>query len=62
MSFIIRFLRDQDQFSMPISHSYKGNTVYGTICGGLVSLIASTFFMLFFSSQLYTWISNPTWS
>ena len=39
--------------------NYRGNSGFGTILGGTLSLITSIFFIAFISVQMYAWIFTP---
>ena len=56
------FLKRQDQLGSGVSLNYRGTSAYGTIYGGVCSLIATSFITLFTVIQLYSWIFHPSYS
>ena len=56
------FLKRQDQLGSGVSLNYRGTSAYGTIYGGVCSLIATLFFTFFTVIQLYAWIFQPSYS
>ena len=42
--------------------NYRGEARYGTICGGVISLITFFFFAIFVLLQLYTWMFKPNFN
>ena len=42
--------------------NYRGEPRYGTITGGVVSLITLLFFTIFVFLQLYTWMFKPNYN
>ena len=56
------FLKRQDQLGSGVSLNYRGTSAYGTIYGGVCSLIATLFFTFFTTIQLYAWIFKPQYS
>ena len=53
------FLRKQDQLGTGVSLNYRGDTVSTTNLGGLCSLIATSFFTLYFFTAIYAWAFHP---
>ena len=55
-----RFLRSTDAFGLPIMQNMHGATTIGTILGGIITIVWSTFFFVFIAAQLYIWVVQPT--
>ena len=49
------YLKDQDKLGSPVYFNYKGSAGFGTITGGVCSIIVNIFFALFVFIQLYAW-------
>ena len=52
MSACVRFCRRQDVLGSNVNFHYKGEAAYGTVCGGILSFIATTFFAVFTLAQI----------
>ena len=56
------FFRRQDKLGSGVKINYKGNAGYGTILGGIFSLLVSLFFTVFISAQVYGWLFEPSYN
>ena len=56
------FFKRQDKLGPGVSLNYRGSSKYGTVFGGVCSLLASWFFTLFIAMQLYAWAFQPSYS
>ena len=62
MSAAIRnFLKSQDQFGSTVNLNYRGMPSYGTLLGGCISLMTTTFFTVFIIFQVFAWIFEPNY-
>jgi len=49
------FFKRQDQLGSTVNLHHKGESGFGTILGGCLSMLATLFFTLFIFVQLYGW-------
>ena len=56
---IFNFLKDQDQLGAGVSLNYRSNASFGTILGGVLSVITTLFFTAFTGLCIYTWAFLP---
>ena len=59
---IASFFKRKDQLSSNVNLNYKGESKFGTICGGCVSLLTSCFFTVFIITQLFGWLFNEKYN
>ena len=57
-----RFLREADNFGSPILQNMNGATTIGTVCGGILSIIANIFFIWFLLAQIFVWVYEPDYN
>ena len=58
----ISFFKNNDKLGSGVSLNYRGDSGFGTILGGILSLIGTLFFTMFIGIQLYTWMFKPSYS
>ena len=56
------FFKNNDQLGSGVSLNYRGDSGFGTILGGTLSLIATLFFTMFIGIQLYSWMFQPSYN
>ena len=49
------FFKKQDSLGSGVSLNYRGTSAYGTVYGGVCSLIATIFMTIFTATQLWAW-------
>ena len=55
------FFKENDQLGSGININYRGSSGFGTIPGGVLSLLATLFFTFFMGIQLYSWAFQPSY-
>ena len=45
-------LRSQDAYSRPVQFTYKGESVFNTNCGGLVTILTSLLLLVYSAQQI----------
>jgi len=45
-----------------VSLNYRGEAGFGTILGGILSLVATVFFTMFIGMQMYSWMFQPSFN
>jgi len=58
----ILFFKNNDQLGSGVSLNYRGESGFGTILGGLLSLIVTVFFTMFIGLQMYSWTFTPSYN
>ena len=56
------FIKGQDQLGSGISLNYRGESTYGTILGGCLSLLLSLFIAAFMIFQAIAWAFVPDYN
>ena len=56
------FFKGQDQLGSSVSLNYRGNASFGTVLGGICSLLATLFFSAFILVQMYAWLFQPSYN
>ena len=56
------YFKDQDQLGSSVSINFKGKSGFGTMLGGIISLIVTLFVALFVIVQLYAWLFSPSYN
>ena len=59
---VVNFLKGQDQMGSGISLNYRGDSGYGTILGGCLSLSLSLFIAAFSLMQAFAWAFEPDYN
>ena len=56
------FFKNNDQLGSGVSLNYRGESGFGTILGGLLSLIVTVFFTMFIGLQIYSWMFKASYN
>ena len=58
----VNFFRRWDGYSMPVQFTYKGESDFNTVCGGIVTLLSSLLIFFYGGQQILFLFLSPDFS